>query len=368
MNTAAANSLARLERNALIIAVLALLAAITLGWLAPNALAAASRFAVFVCLAPALGSLIFVLILQMTGGQWGPPLQPLLGAGVTLLPWVWLISLPLLLLNHATMPETAGGADLPIPPDFYGSHAMLVGRAMAYGVIFFIISHLTTQVLRLRRVGDTISLRWVGPVGLLVLVFMLHLLADDWLVSLEPGWRSTGFPLVWMSGVAVTGFAAAVFCAIAGGADPTQTGAARRPLGIDWGNLLLTATVWWCYVTFAQFLIIWSGNLPPEISWYLRRAHGGWLVVIVALAVFHFALPFLFLLSRRFKTFPAGLAGISLVLLVTQLAYTAWTILPAFAPTIPDAVPLALTLAAAGGGFFLNRYLHLARRFPPPSA
>ncbi len=69
----------------------------------------------------------------------------------------------------------------------------------------------------------------------------------------------------------------------------------------DLGKLLLAFTMLWGYVNFSQFLIIWSGNVSEETPFYLRRLHGGWQVMAVALLVFHFALPFALLLSRPLK-------------------------------------------------------------------
>ena len=357
MNAPTSMALVRLERATLIAGVVAVIVSAILGWLVPDAVSGAYRFAAFACLAPAIGSVIFQLILRMTGGQWGPALQPFLSAGAALLPWIWLLTLPLLFFpGHAVLEASE-------PPDWYGSHAMIVLRALIYGLLFLLIARGLVRVHRLRLAGDHTSLRWVAPAGLITLVFMLHLLAEDWLVSLDPGWHSTAFPAVWVTGQTLAGFCVALFCAVLGGADPKQSGSAGRSLGPDWGNLLLTATMFFVYVAFAQFLIIWAGNLPREISWYQLRTDGPWLWVIVGLAVFHFGLPFLFLLSRRFKRFPAGLAGIALVLFAGQLTYLAWLILPAFQPLGPRAFTLAFTLSAAALGFFLNRYLAAARQF-----
>ena len=57
----------------------------------------------------------------------------------------------------------------------------------------------------------------------------------------------------------------------------------------------------WAYFAFSQFLIIWSGNLPEEIPWYVHRTKGGWQWLGLALVVFHFVVPFLLLLSRDLK-------------------------------------------------------------------
>ena len=69
----------------------------------------------------------------------------------------------------------------------------------------------------------------------------------------------------------------------------------------DLGNLLLAFVMLWAYMSFCQFLIIWSGNLTEEIPWYLRRTRGGWQWVALALIVFHFFLPFFVLLFRENK-------------------------------------------------------------------
>ncbi len=356
MNASSSNALARLERLALVAGALALLVSAFLAWIVPHAIAPAYRLAAFACLAPALGSLLFLLILRMTGGQWGVALRPFLAAGTALLPWIWLLTLPLLLFPAPGFPTH------PEPADFYATRGMIVFRAILYDVAFLLVGRGLAIVHRRRLAGDHSSLRWIAPAGLISLVFMLHLLADDWIVALDPGWHSTAFPAVWMVGQTLAGLAIAIACAVLGGADPSADGIAKRPLGLDWGNLLLTTTLFFAYVAFAQFLIIWAGNLPREISWYRLRNHGGWRWLIVALGVFHFALPFLFLLSRRFKRFPASLAGVSLLLLGAQLAYLAWLILPAFPRLSPLSFGLALTLPTAALGFFLNRYLAAARR------
>ena len=77
----------------------------------------------------------------------------------------------------------------------------------------------------------------------------------------------------------------------------------------DLGNLMLAFIMLWAYMSFSQFLIIWSGNLTEEIPWYLRRTRGGWQWVALALIVFHFFLPFFVLLFRENKRQSPLLAG-----------------------------------------------------------
>ena len=69
----------------------------------------------------------------------------------------------------------------------------------------------------------------------------------------------------------------------------------------DLGNMMFAFMVLWAYLSFSQFLIIWAGNLPDEIPWYLRRLRGGWGWVALTLVIFHFATPFVLLLMRGIK-------------------------------------------------------------------
>jgi hypothetical protein len=328
-----------------------------LAWFAPHALPLAWRVAAFSCLAPALGSLLFALIHRMTGGQWGEGLRPFLQSGLRLLPWVWLVVLPLWWFPHVA--PTHGSA----PPVWHGydSRAMLGVRGLGELVIFVVLAALVTTATR----DDTPEQRsrpWLGPAGFIGLVFALHLLADDWLVALQPHWVSTGFPLVWMCGQALSGLAAAVLGALALGARPQQPGTQGRPRGIDWGNLLMAAMMFWSYVAFVELLIIWSGDLPHEISWYLARTHGAWAIVPPVLAAVHFLVPMAVLLSRRWKKSPRMLGFAAALLLAAQWLYQAWLVLPAFPETSGLGLALAVVLSGAAAGVWAWLYLAGVRR------
>ncbi|HZP60266.1 MAG TPA: hypothetical protein VFB27_08060 [Opitutaceae bacterium] len=350
MNAAVPFRLVRAERIALFGGGAALLFSVLLAWHSPQALEPAYRFAAFSCLGPAVGSLLFLLIFNATGGQWGEALRPFLAAGARLLPWIWLLILPLLFFAAKTHGLTPAAWR-----DYFGM-GMVATRSGGYAVVFFIAAGLV------KRSAVPHSPPWLGPGGLIVMVFMLHLLAQDWIASLQPDWFSTAFPIIWIIGQAVSGIAGATLAALAFGRHPAaDKGGAGRALGLDWGNLMLAASMFWCYVAFGQFLIIWAGNMPSEISWYVRRSHGGWAAVIVALAVAHFFLPLLVLLSRRVKRSGRLLGFVAGLLLLAQWLYLSWLILPAFAFGGATAA-LSLTLLGALGGFFLNRYLAGARR------
>jgi hypothetical protein len=89
----------------------------------------------------------------------------------------------------------------------------------------------------------------------------------------------------------------------------------------------------WAYFSFSQYLIIWSGNLPEEISWYLHRLQTGWRLVAIMLVVFHFAVPFVLLLSRAIKRDPGLIVKVALAILVARLIDLFWLVAPEFHTT-----------------------------------
>jgi len=98
----------------------------------------------------------------------------------------------------------------------------------------------------------------------------------------------------------------------------------------DLGKLMFALTMVWAYFSYSQFLIIWAGNLPEEIPWYLTRINGGWEYLALALVLFHFALPFSLLLSRDLKRNAKLLRNVAVFVLLMRLADVFWQITPYF--------------------------------------
>jgi len=94
------------------------------------------------------------------------------------------------------------------------------------------------------------------------------------------------------------------------------------------GNLLLAFTMMWAYLAFGQLLVIWSGNLPREISWYLNRISDGWKWIAIFIALFHFFVPFCLLLLRAAKKSRSILARIAACVFAAHIVAIWWTIAP----------------------------------------
>jgi hypothetical protein len=94
------------------------------------------------------------------------------------------------------------------------------------------------------------------------------------------------------------------------------------------GTLLLALTLFWSYTSFSQFMLVWIGNLPEEIPFFLKRSAGAWYYVSAVLIAFHFALPFLLLLFRDIKLHPVRLRYVAVLILVVCAIDVMWWIEP----------------------------------------
>ena len=94
---------------------------------------------------------------------------------------------------------------------------------------------------------------------------------------------------------------------------------------------MLAFVMLFAYFSFSQWLIIWAGNLPEEIGWFLNRIRGGWGVVALIIILFHFALPFALLLSRERKRAGSRLIGIAIFLMFMRVVDIYWYVVPNFA-------------------------------------
>jgi hypothetical protein len=125
----------------------------------------------------------------------------------------------------------------------------------------------------------------------------------------------------------------------------------------DHGKWMLVFLMVWAYFAFSQWLIIWAGNLPDEITWYMRRLHGGWGSVGLVLVVFHFAIPFLILLSRPFKRDISRLVWLAVWLLLLRVVDLFWIIEPSFSASF-HVTWLEIVVLIAMGGLWLAFFCH----------
>jgi hypothetical protein len=98
----------------------------------------------------------------------------------------------------------------------------------------------------------------------------------------------------------------------------------------DLGKFLFAFVMLNIYLTFAEFLIIWSGNLPDEIPWYLNRIHGGWWTICSLDFIAHWLIPFSILLSRDLKRNKTKMIWITCWMLFARIVDMFWIVEPNF--------------------------------------
>jgi hypothetical protein len=158
----------------------------------------------------------------------------------------------------------------------------------------------------------------------------------DWVMSLEAAWFSTIYGMIFMVTETLAAMSLVTFAVILLSKQKPLAGMVSNQDLNDCGNLLLTFTMLWAYLSFSQFLIIWAGNLRDEIPWYMSRAMGGWTGVAVILIIFHFAVPFLLLLSRFIKRRAELLGWVAAGLLLMSVVDIYWLTVPAFERAGPE--------------------------------
>ena len=208
-----------------------------------------------------------------------------------------------------------------------------IRAVIIFGVWLVLAFLLNRWSLEQDRTGDRAyakKMRVLSGPGMVLLIFGITFASVDWYMSLEPEWFSTIFGLLFFAawGLSALAFTIAVMAALAKIEPMNQIVA---PLHFhDLGKLLLALVMLWAYFAFSQFLIIWSGNLPEEIRYYLPRMQGILGATIIVVGLLHFAAPFLFLLSRSNKRNPQRLVIIALVVLIMRVIDLYWVLKPAF--------------------------------------
>ncbi len=152
----------------------------------------------------------------------------------------------------------------------------------------------------------------------------------DWVMSLEPHWYSTMYGVIFMVSQALGALALATLAVVRLSDKSPVTEFLGGRILHDLGKMMFAFTMIWAYVNFSQYLIVWSGNLPEEITWYLARFRGGWGCVGGAVLIFHFVVPFLLLLSRKANRDPKTLTFAAVLLVVMRFVDISWLVLPAF--------------------------------------
>jgi hypothetical protein len=287
-----------------------------------------------------LGSLALLMLQHLTGGAWGLVIRRVLEAATRTLPLMIILFVPLVFglkdIYPWTDPLFMKTTNALQQKSKYLNPSFFLIRAAIYFVFWSLLALLLNWLsLEQDRTADKNirkRLQMVSGPGLGLLIISMTFASVDWIMSLEPAWMSTIFGLIFVASGSLSALAfTIVMMSWLRKRDPMNR-VAQTSHFHDWGNLLLALVMLWTYFAFSQYLIIWSGNLPEETTWYVARTHGGWGIIAISIAVLQFIFPFMTLLSRAAKKSSERLASLAVLILIMRFVDAIWLIEPAFDP------------------------------------
>jgi hypothetical protein len=334
-------ALARLQQRAAIIGIVGAVLSLIGAFVSLDQFIQSWLVGFLFCLGLSLGSLGLLMLQHLTGGHWGLVSRRVFEAGSRTLPFVVLLFIPIALrlptLFEWARPDAAENAIIHAKAGYLNPTFFLI-RAVIYFAFWLVLVTLLNRWSVEQDRGqaltpaDSVRFRTVSAPGLLFLVITVTFAAVDWIMSLDPEWFSTIFGLLTVVGWGLTTFALTIVVLSMLDREGTARDILTRRHFHDLGKLTLAFVMLWAYLSFSQFLIIWSGNLPEEIPWYVRRTTGTWGWVAISLVIGHFAIPFVLLLSQDLKKRSGLLAGVAIFIIVMRLIDLIWLVEPEFRP------------------------------------
>src|ERR1035437_5050991 len=274
-----------------------------------------------------VGGLALLMVQYCTGGKWGLLLRrPLEGMSRTpplgFIYWV-VIALTQKRLymwaNHGIVDDGVRRGLIDSDQLEAINHAISFEAPMLNPMMFVVVGLICFAIwgfytwrlnsMALTREADTLASTpyWIkkfenlsGP-GIVVYALTMSAAAIYWVMSLDPTWYSSVYGLLFLVGQGYAVLALGIIVPISlSKAEPYST-IPRQTEQHDLGKMTFAFVMLNIYLAFGQFLIIWSGNLPEEINWYLDRIRGHWGIIITLDLIFHWLIPFTMLLSRDIK-------------------------------------------------------------------
>src|SRR5271155_5763961 len=307
-----------------------------------------------------LGSLGLLMLQHLTGGHWGIMTRRPLESATRVLPLVAVFFLPIAIFGMKHLykewldaPPTGEGSLSDLQKSYLTTNGFLI-RAVIYFAVWLLLVYIFNRWSKEQDANrDDRGLRrrlkmLAGP-GIILYVFVMTFAAIDWCMSLSPHWASTIYGFLFVIGQLISSMALMITVLVLLSRTAPMEGLIQKRHLHDLGKLLLAFVMLWAYFGFSQLLIIWSGNLPEEISFYRSRLYGTWGVVAVIVLIFHFFVPFFLLLSKDLKRNQNLLPKVAMWMIFMRLVDLYWLTRPEFTSNaVPSLMDIAVILALAG--------------------
>ncbi|HWX53975.1 MAG TPA: hypothetical protein VN176_05220 [Verrucomicrobiae bacterium] len=329
-----------------------------------------------------LGSLVLLMLQYVSGGNWGRLGRRIWEAAAWNIPLMFVFWLPIAfevkkIYRWAAM--SGGDAASTLGAEKVHFYLNISGFWIRGGIYFagwFLLYLFLMNWSKKEEAGQTtpqkfVRVQNVSGFGIVFYAAAITFASIDWTMSLYPEWWSTVWGMLTMVGQVLTTLCFTICLLVR----LAQTEPVNRVFKTDhlhdFGKLMFAFVVLWAYLSFSQWLIIWSGNMLSEIKWYLMRLANGWQYFGTALIFVHFVFPFALLLSRNLKRHGRRVVMIALLVLFMRLVDLFWITAPNFYPGtgsgltnfgLIDAAMYAVCPIAMGGIWLFCFYWRLGKR------
>jgi len=322
-----------------------------------------------------LGCLAVLMMQHLAGGLWGFVIRRPLEAAARIFPLLAVMFVPLIfgipylyVWDHRELVQHDPGLQHQL--QYLGARGF-IARAVIYLLAWMLMAYLLNRWSAAQDAsGDPAwrrrMQRFSGP-GMLIYALTVTFASIDWLMSLEPHWGSTIYPLILIAGqmLAAFAFSAAILFLLAQHKPMSEVVQENQVHSL--GKMMLAFVMLWAYTSYSQLVIIWAGNQPSEISWYLHRLNTSWKYVALALVVLHFAVPFALLLSRDLKRNARKLARVAILLVLVRYVDLLFWIAPNSLPGFEHGMPfhwMDIVVPVGTGGIWMAAFVRALRQRP----
>jgi hypothetical protein len=332
-------------------------------------------FAWFFWLGIALGGLALTMLHHLTGGDWGLAIRRECEAAALTLPLLAIGFIPIALSTVHLFPwgdmaRVTGDRVLEHQHVWFNPKWFAIRGAIYFAIWCTLAWLLCSESMQFEKSDDFAvvkKMRKVSAFGIVAFMVTVTLAAIDWIMSREPHFYSSiiGFMVAIGMVLSALTFVTALLAVLDDESEMLHF--LTPPRLNDIGNLILTLIILWAYMSFAQFLIIWMGNINTETPWYIHRGLGvdssGWKYIAALLLAFHFFIPFMLLLSRTLKRHLPFLTALATFILILRVIDVNWLIAPS-APKGARVNWVSIPLLLGIGGIWFFVFVGQLRRRP----